>query len=199
MLHDGFPTDLKDEVNAVVEKILHTPNQNMMSAVSEEKVQYIQNNKSIQFPYRIYYKDVSGDVLNNLSEQQQMILHCIYSRSSDGIKRQNHLQALLKMDYEDWAIPYIVKVCDEYVVEILEMIYEKLNGQNTERIKSFCYENKESFCKSYNRMISYWNEFYRSQHPHFKNYIGRKLFRECFGHSRLVEREAKIKNQLPTI
>ena len=117
-----------------------------------------------------------------------MILHCIYSRSCDGFVRQKHLNSLLLMDYEDWAIPYIVKICDEYVVEILEMTYDILKDQDTERIKRFCLENIVSFCKSYSRMISYWNEFYRYRYNNFQQYIGRKLFRECFGYSRSMER-----------
>jgi len=92
------------------------------------------------------------------------------------------------MDYSDWAIPYIVKVCDEYVAEILEMAYRILKEQDTERIKIFCLENVQSFCKSYARMTSYWNEFYRYRYRNFHQYIGRKLFRECFGYSRVLER-----------
>ncbi|MFC0562328.1 hypothetical protein [Halalkalibacter alkalisediminis] len=77
-----------------------------------------------------------------------MIMHCIYSRSCDGFVRQKHLKSLLLMDYEDWAIPYIVKVCDEYIVEILEMTYDILKEQDTERIKRFCLENMERFAKA---------------------------------------------------
>ena len=95
------------------------------------------------------------------------------------------------MDYEEWAIPYIVKICDEYIIEILEMTYVILKEQDTEKIKRFCMENIEEFCKSYNRMISYWNEFYRDRYNNFHQYIGRKLFRECFGYSRFLERRKK--------
>lgn len=38
--------------------------------------------------------------------------------------------------------------------------------------------------KSYSRMISYWNEYYRGYEPDFRKYIGRKLFRECLGYNR---------------
>lgn len=51
----------------------------------------------------------------------------------------------------------------------------------------FCLENIESFCKSYNRMISYWNEYYKYKYKDFQQYIGRKLFRECFGYSKSME------------
>lgn len=135
-----------------------------------------------------YYLDVPEQALDELSLKQEMILHCIYSRSCDGFVRQKHLKLLLLMDYDDWTISYIVKLCDEYIIEILEMTYDILKKGDTERIKRFCLENVEPFCKSYARMISYWNEFYRDRCYNFHEYIGRKLFRECFGYSGILER-----------
>jgi len=92
----------------------------------------------------------------------------------------------LSVDFPDWSIPYIVKVCDEYVIEILQLVYEELKGKDTEAIKYFCKNNRQAFCKSYNRMISYWNEFYRNDCYRYENYIGSKLFIECFGAKRTM-------------
>jgi len=173
-----------------VEKIIPTETyNNVFIGDSEEKIEYILNGTTVEFPYRIYFLDVADETLNKLTFHQQMVLHCIYSRSCDGFVRQRHLRALLLMEYEDWAIPYIVKVCDEYVVEILEMTYTILSEQNTERFKNFCRENNKLFCKSYARMTSYWNEFYRDKYSQFYKYIGKKLFKECFGYSRALERD----------
>ena len=187
MFQDGFPNYLRDDVTTAVGMIPHKTYNNGSNGVSQDTIQYFQDNTLIRFPYRIYYIDSSDEVIDNLSLRQKMILHCIYSRSCDGFVRQKHMYSLLQMDYEDWAIPYIVKICDEYVVEILEMTYNILKEQDTERIKRFCLENIVPFCKSYNRMISYWNEFYRYRNNNFQKYIGRKLFRDCFGYSRSME------------
>jgi len=191
MFQEGFPNCLRDDVTKVVGMIHQKTYNNVTIGVSEDTIQYFQDNKMIRFPYRTYYIDISDEVKENLSQRQKMILHCIYSRSCDGFVRQKHIYSLLQMDYEDWAIPYIVKICDEYVVEILEMTYDILKEQDTERIKRFCLENIVPFCKSYNRMISYWNEFYRYKYTNFQKYIGRKLFRNCFGYSKSMERRAK--------
>lgn len=188
MFQDGFPSSLKDDVSKVVRLIPLKTYSNVSIGTSKQTIQYSQDCVVIKFPYRMYYINVPDEALNKLSLQQKMILHCIYSRSCDGFVRLKHLQSLLLMDYADWAIPYIVKLCDEYVIEILEMTYDILKEQDTERIKRFCLENVQSFCKSYNRMISYWNEFYRDRCYNFHEYIGRKLFRECFGYSRALER-----------
>ncbi len=192
MLQDGFPNYLRDDVTKADRLIPHKTYNDVTIGVSEENIQYFHDNNLIQFPYRIYYIDISDEVMDNLDVRQKMILHCIYSRSCDGFVRQKHLYSLLQMDYEDWAIPYIVKLCDEYVVEILEMIYDILKEQDTERIKRFCLENIGPTCKSYSRMISYWNEYYRCRYKDFRHYIGRKLFRECFGYSKSMERREKV-------
>jgi hypothetical protein len=192
MFHDGFPNYLRDDVTKAFRLITYKTYNNVTIGVSEDNIQYFQDDNVIRFPYRIYYNDISDEVIDNLSVRQKMILHCIYSRSCDGFVRQKHCYSLLQMDYEDWAIPYIVKICDEYVVEILEMTYDILKEQDTERIKRFCLENIAPFCKSYNRMISYWNEYYRCRYKNFHHYIGRKLFRECFGYSKSMERTKKV-------
>jgi hypothetical protein len=182
---DGFPSELKNDVLRVI-KVIHLKKYGHTD-VSEYTMQYTLNGQQIAFPYRVYFDDVADIAYISLSPQQKMILHCIYSRNNDGFVRQKHLQLLLQLNYQDWTIPYIVKVCDEYVVEIIEMIYFMLKEQDTMRFKQFCMENAELTHKSYTRMISYWNAFYRDRCYRFHEYIGRKLFRDCFGYSRSYE------------
>lgn len=188
MFEYGFPNNLNDDVLKVIKFIPNKTYSNIKIGISDDRIHYLQDGHLIEFPYRIYFIEVTNEVLCKLNLQQKMILHCIYTRSCNGYIRQKHLQSLLQMDYENWVIPYIVKLCDEYVVEILEMTYEILKNQDTERIKLFCNENLQSFAKSYDRMVSYWNEFYRYEYNHFNKYIGRELFRECFGYSNSIRR-----------
>ena len=107
---------------------------------------------------------------------QKEILYCIYIR-------EKYLKELLKLDFDYWAIPFIVKLSDEYIVEILEVIYDKLKIRNNDDIKRFCLENKNIINKSYSRMISYWNEFYRSKEPSFHKYIKKILKESLFFHN----------------
>lgn len=186
MFDQGFPEQLKEDVLAVT-RLIANKSANAAMEMPEQFVHYVHKGKAIQFPYRIYYADIPDKAAAKLSPQQKMILHCIYSRSHDGLIRQKHLRCLLQMDYEEWAIPYIVKICDEYVVEILEMVYGLLKNQDTTEIQRFCLENKESFCRSYSRMISYWNDYYRHSTPDHQQYVGSKLFRECLGYSKSME------------
>ncbi len=191
----GFPQFLRDDVTKVIGLITNKTFNSVKIDVSQERIHYLQENNVIQFPYRIYYIDNTDKIIDKLSLQQKMILHCIFSRSCDGFVRQKHIYSLLQMDYEYWAIPYIVKICDEYVVEILEMTYEHLKDKDTEPLKKFCLENADSFCKSYQRMISYWNEYHRDKYENFHSYLGRKLFRDCFGYSRSIKATGTVRDQ----
>ena len=92
------------------------------------------------------------------------------------------------MPIEQWVIPFIVKLCDEYVLEILEVIYNKWKERDNTDIQNFCLINKTAIRKSYSRMISYWNEYYRGYENNFRKYLGRSLFRECLGYDRTFEK-----------
>ena len=178
----GFPKVLQDDVLAVLRVIPHKAY--VDHDISDTISTYTLGNNDIKFPYRVYFYEPAIKDIYSLTKRQKAILHCVYSRSHDGYIREKHITALLLTDFHEWAIPYIVKVCDEYIIDILHVVYSNLKDKNTELIKKFCANNYESFCKSYNRMISYWNEFYRDDCYRFENYIGRKLFIECFGAKR---------------
>ena len=188
----GFPPGLKKSVIKVVHAIPHKTFSGVLSYTSENKITYLSGINTITFPYRVYILEITSDEMHKLSDEEKMILHCIYSRSCDGYVREKHIKELLATDMPYWAIPYIVKVCDEYVVEILEVVYEVLQKQNTSKIKRFCVNNWKHFCRSYNRMVSYWNEFYRNDCYRFNDYVGRKLFIECFGARRTMNCSADI-------
>lgn len=181
-----FPQHLHDDVAKASAWILQSKSASTTLFKSEEMVEYVDQDEVIRFPYRVYYEDDSNTYLHMLTNQEKMIVHCIYSRSHDGFIRQKHLHALLCMTYADWTIPYIVKACDEYVVGILEMTYRLINPQDYERFKRFTLQNTATFCKSYDRMTSYWDAYQLNTYPQFQQYIGKKLFRECFGYTRAM-------------
>ena len=118
MFQDGFPKYLRNEVSKAVNHIPLKTYSYVNRGTTEQSIEYIQESNLIRFPYRIYYTNVSDEVFSELSIEQEVVLHCIYTRSCDGYVRQKHLKSLLLMAYPDWAIPYIVKLCDEYVIEM---------------------------------------------------------------------------------
>lgn len=121
-----------------------------------------------------------------------MIYHCIFSRSYDGYVRQKHIEVLLDSATSEWAMPYIIKICDEYVKEILEIVYQKLNGRNCEKYKKLCDINFDYFKLGHCRMISYWNEYYRYECYRYQEYIGKKLYGECFGYNKTGQKSIQF-------
>ena len=141
--------------------------------------------EEILFPDRVYgVDDLEAPAFFTLT--QKMIFHAFLSRSNNGFVRERHIRAILIENYPEWIFPYIVKLADEYVIEILEVIYLYLKSQDCSNIQNFCKLNLPSFMRSYSRMVSYWNEYYRRP---FSEYVGRKLFTECFGYQNAYKRK----------
>lgn len=75
------------------------------------------------------------------------------------------------------------------VAEILEALYNGLRERNNEDYRAFCRLNYTTFHKGYDRMLSYWAEYYRWYDPRtqkycktrYRDYVGWKLYAEVFG------------------
>lgn len=187
-MFDAFPTRLNYDVSVVLSAMSKKTINDIPSEQSEEVCTYtLLDGQKITFPYRIYYLD-ECPAFSSFTFEQRMIYHCIHSRSHNGFIREKHIRAMIREGCPDWMLPYIIKISDEYVVEILEVIYNELKGKNTDHIKAFCSLNFRSFEYGYKRMVSYWNEFYRNQVFAYNDYIGKKLFTECYGYKRSMGR-----------
>lgn len=188
MFYSAFPNCLREKLNQVIEILPNDTFNNVSITTSDDIIVYALADSKLKIPYRMYLLDVADTEYEKLSKIQRQILCCIYTRSCNGYLREKYLRKLLDMSFELWVIPFIVKLCDEYVLEILEIIYDKLKERDNTDIQRFCLMNKVSIRKSYSRMISYWNEYYRGYEFDFRKYVGRKLFRECLGYDRAFER-----------
>ncbi|MBR4082188.1 MAG: hypothetical protein IKK21_10430 [Clostridia bacterium] len=183
-LYLAFPKDLRDDLAKATAII-----PDVHSASTAGSITYKLENHAVIIPYRLYVPDVADDCYEKLDPVQKQMLCCLYTRNHDGFLREKYLRRLLSMPLAEWAYPYVVKLCDEYVVEILQTIYDGLKERDNAGLQAFCLRNKPLLQRSYNQMVSYWNEFYRSHTPHFRSYIGRKLFRDCLGYDRTFERD----------
>lgn len=191
MFEDGFPKRFRKDVQLVCNKITIKTYNNSTIGQSEQKFSWmLLNNEIITFPYRIYYIDNFKNVDKDFTPIQEIIYHCIFSRCCDGFIREKHIKALLEIETPDWALPYIIKVCDEYVVEILELVYNYLKDIDTTKYKKICKKNLPLFIYGHSRMISYWNEFYRNRYFKYSQYIGKRLYKECFGYTRSMEKSS---------
>ena len=188
----AFPKEYTADVEAVCNSLTVTSKAYSGALYNDETTDWsLLSGEKIEIPYRVYLSD-KLIFQNKLTAQQQVIYHCIFSRSYDGYVRQKHIEALLDSDTPEWAMPYIVKICDEYVKEILDTVYQKLQGRNCETYKALCQRNFDYFKLGHCRMISYWNEYYRYDYYRYKEYIGKKLYGECFGYNKTGQKSIQF-------
>lgn len=182
-LAKAFPKEYSSDVKAVCSAF------RSVAPINDHNVFYfdhttewqLTSGESITVPYRICVKDELA-LLCKLTDTQELIYHCVGSRNPNGYVRQKHIEALLSTDLPEWVLPYIIKICDEYIIEILETVYQRLQGRNCEVYKTLCRLNLDYIKLGHSRMISYWNEFYRWDCYRYNDYIGKKLYSECFGY-----------------
>ena len=187
MFEEGFPVSLSIALHNVLENISKATYNNISIGYTDEpnnEQLELLDGSMIQFPYRVYYVDDDELYHRFSSQEERLIYHCIFTRSCDGHIREKHLRAILEADYPEWCMPYILKLSAEYVVEILEIIYASMKSKDNSLFQAFCQNNPYMFRYYHNRMISYWNEFYRGQCYRYHDYVGYKLYKECFGFTR---------------
>lgn len=193
-LQKAFPAACAADVQAVFDALVSTAQVNVNElAFFFDNVSDWQlcSGERITLPYRILF-DVQLRAGTKLTMQQKIIWHCIGSRSLDGYVRQQHIQALLAYDLPEWALPYVIKICDEYVVEILHVVYKSLSGRDCTAYKRMCAMNLDYIKHGHSRMISYWNEYYRWDCYQYSDYVGKKLYRECFGFSKTGQKHIQL-------
>jgi len=124
----------------------------------------------LTIPYRVYFNEPDAAKEKTLTDKQKTILNCIFLRHHNGYIRQCRLKKIEAGEY--WITPFTFQLSGEYVFEILEVLYNQLDDNRLENYKRFAMENPGYFLRTERRMISYWNEYYRSKFPKLKGYLG---------------------------
>lgn len=192
MFDQAFPSYLREDVQVISAYLAQTVMGSKANVSERYKTMVLLNDEVIQFPYRLYFNDEFEHFSKKLSKEQRCIYHCLYTRHRDGFVREQHVVALMSEypdELPDWVCAYLLSVSGEYVIEILEVLYTALFSRNNETLKAMSVWNLQRFLSIHDRMISYWNEFYRDRCFFYKNYIGKKLFEHCYGYTRSMEKK----------
>jgi hypothetical protein len=72
-----------------------------------------------------------------------------------------------------WIPPFVVQLVGEYVIEILHVIRRNLNHLDTSIYERFLRTNPELLATTKQRVISYWNCYYRECRR--EEYVGFQL------------------------
>ncbi|WP_321384504.1 hypothetical protein [uncultured Enterococcus sp.] len=193
IIKSAFPSHLQEDVKTVAAYLSQELSEGIRHGISEQYIEMrLLNGEVIRFPYRFYFKDEHVTFPTEFTKEQRCIYHCIYTRHYNGYIREKHMTSLL-LEYPDelpdWVCSYLLSLSGEYIMEILERLYEMLSPRKNETIQAMSQMNSQQFLYIHDRMISYWNEFYRGRCPRYKQYIGKKLFEVCYGYTRRMEKQ----------
>jgi hypothetical protein len=138
--------------------------------------------ETVIIPHRIY-SDVppcetipEGPLVRAISE-------CLYTRHHDGHVRQRAVRALLTgpSAAAPWAVPFVVQLVGEYVVEVIDEIAGLLTELDVggsaqhDTYGRVLAANPEFMRLTRSRVVSYWNWGYRQHYRRLQDYPGYRL------------------------
>ena len=89
--------------------------------------------------------------------------------------RQRQLERNLPA-YEPWIVPFVVQLTGEYVIELLDTCESHFSLLDPLLYGSFIRDNPKYFQATRDRMISYWDCYYRRLYKRKPDYVGFRLF-----------------------
>ena len=128
--------------------------------------------ETLVIPYRVY-TDCNENIYHVYEDFQPVVAACYFSRHNDGFVREGSLHFLLNSEnMQDFALPYILKLAEEYVVELAEIIINKFELLPKCMLENFVRENAQWPQRMYQRSTSYWNCYYRNRYKRLGDYPG---------------------------
>ena len=179
----AFPTSLINDVETVLEIIPFSENKvklddgnfhSLSDLIHPSAFEVTLNAETLIIPVRVYFNEPDINDESNLSEIQKVILNCIFLLHHNGRIRQKRLENLgNKSEY--LITPFTINLYGEYVYEVIEALNKIIDNGNIQNYRKFVIENPEMWQRMSNRMVSYWNEYYRRRFPKLKEYIGMEI------------------------
>ena len=163
----AFPSALEADVRAVCQDIPasdYGPTESVL-------VVHI-NGETIRIPHRVYFDEPS--YLLGPRGVRKDILACVYSRHHDGFVRERYVKHLLSSDHA-WVPPFAVQLAGEYVLQIVQLVASHSARLGLEPYRSFVAQNPAFMAVTRQRMVSYWDCYYRRDYPDFAAYPGSRV------------------------
>lgn len=160
----AFPKALRDDVLHVI-SALPTP---FLSSAGTFRAAV--GNEVLIIPCRVYY-DQNAITSGRLTPLQQVLLSCVLTRHHNGFVREEHLSRIITFP-ESWVPPFIIQLVGEYVVEILAEIHRNLVSLDSGVYTAFLRDNEAFWKMTKQRVVSYWNCYYRQTWWRRADYVG---------------------------
>jgi hypothetical protein len=153
----AFPKSLNKDLHELISRIsVHTLHPTQWTFPVEL------DNQPISIPVRIYWEEHRLMEPRDLNETQRTALSCLLTRHHNGFVREKHLKLIMGSKHY-WVQPFIIQLIGEYVVEIIQHIQNNFSDLNKMNLTKFINENPEFWDLTKNRIISYWDCYYRKK------------------------------------
>jgi hypothetical protein len=150
----AFPTALRDDARVALSVLPENPR--LFDTFSVKIA-----GELVALPCRIYHDPGVVNTIR-LTALQQELVHCLLTRHHDGFIRQHYLTRIIGSRHP-WVCPFVVKLVGEYVIEILQVIQQNLGSLEGSMYRHFLEENPEFLAVTGQRVVSYWNCYYRDR------------------------------------
>ena len=164
----AFPSDLTFRAKSLYQILGNT------SQATHSGIVVRVGDEDLVIPYRIHHQGDEQGCLQ-LDGLRRVMYSCIFTRHHDGHVRQRQLMQILPVP-EPWVVPFVLQLTGEYVIEILDTCEAHLPALSPELYGAFIRDNPQYFKALQDRMISYWDCYYRHLYKNRQNYVGFRLF-----------------------
>ena len=155
----AFPSSLSSSVNALASQF-------DLSTGRADPFSIFCDGDRLVIPSRIYGAVPSDAAFGALPLSERAIVACWFTRHHDGHVRETFLRSIPAYD-SAWIISYVIALCGEYVVEILDFIWKNRSFFDQPVLEHWLGENQLFYELTRSRITSYWDCYYRGSFPHF--------------------------------
>lgn len=179
-IRNSFPHEAWPDVEVVL-SLLDPIYEDPTVAVSPDSIGPVRlNGAGLSIPYRVYLSEPDSECISTLTSHQQLILRAILSRSNDGYIREKCVKELVQSD-EPWIPPFVLQLLGEYVLPIIRVVEDHPAVLKRPEYRRFIEENPAFFQLLKQRIISYWNCYYRQTFPQLRDYPAFRMARSFDG------------------
>lgn len=131
---------------------------------------YYYDGQEFYFPYRLGYDQ--AETCHPATERQQALNLCLLTRHHNGFRREEAAAKLLNDKFAhryEFVLPYLLRLVSEYVYPIISLIYAERQNLPPDQLRRFRDQNPAFIERSRGRASSYWDCYFRFDHPALKD------------------------------
>jgi hypothetical protein len=170
-LRSAFPKGLAEDARTVIDALPASIHETLRDIGT-----VVVRGEAVRIPSRIYHEPLGPSAAAQLTERQQIIAACLYTRHHSGFVRETALRRIIESE-EPCVPPFVVQLLGEYVIEIVMLIADQADRLNTSAYHQFAKENERFLHLTQQRAISYWNCYFRRAWAQRDDYPGLRQLR----------------------